>query len=89
MQAVEPKHSFSIGSCHTLIYHADTGQGIPRHEHSYPHVTYCAAGSILVSKHNKQTILAKDSTPITLRAGEWHEIEALCENTVFVNVFAV
>lgn len=89
MKAVDPSHTFSIGSCHTHVYHADAGEGIPKHEHSYPHITYCAAGSIRVSKQDKQAILVKNSTPIMLRAGEWHEIEALSENTVFVNVFAV
>jgi hypothetical protein len=30
----------------------------------------------------------KNSQPLNLPAGEWHEIEALEDNTVFVNVFA-
>jgi hypothetical protein len=30
----------------------------------------------------------KDSQPLNLPAGEWHEIEALEDGTVFVNVFA-
>lgn len=34
------------------------------------------------------TAIEKNSQPLNLPAGEWHEIEALEDNTVFVNVFA-
>lgn len=32
--------------------------------------------------------MTKDTQPVNLRANEWHEIEALEDGTVFVNVFA-
>jgi hypothetical protein len=32
--------------------------------------------------------MTKESQPITLKANEWHEIEALEDGTVFCNVFA-
>jgi hypothetical protein len=32
--------------------------------------------------------MTKDSQPLNLPAGEWHELEALEDGTVFVNVFA-
>ena len=32
--------------------------------------------------------MTKDTKPVNLVAREWHEIEALEDNTVFVNVFA-
>jgi hypothetical protein len=33
-------------------------------------------------------IATKDTQPVNLLANEWHEIEALQDGTVFVNVFA-
>jgi quercetin dioxygenase-like cupin family protein len=89
MKVVEPKHTFSIGSYYTSIYHANVDEGLPQHEHTYAHITYCASGSILITKKDKQVVLEKNSAPVLLSAGEWHEIEALSENTVFVNVFSV
>lgn len=32
--------------------------------------------------------MTEDTQPINLLAGEWHEIEALDDGTVFVNVFS-
>ena len=32
--------------------------------------------------------MTKDTQPVNLVANEWHEIEALEDGTVFVNVFA-
>jgi hypothetical protein len=32
--------------------------------------------------------MTKDTQPVNLVAGKWHEIEALEDGTVFVNVFA-
>jgi hypothetical protein len=33
-------------------------------------------------------VFNKNTQPLNLLAGEWHEIEALEDGTVFVNVFA-
>jgi len=30
----------------------------------------------------------KFTQPVNLKAAEWHEIEALEDNTVFINIFA-
>ena len=70
------------------IFHPNKGEGIPRHEHSYAHLTICHAGSILVTKEGKELIMTKDTQPVNLVANEWHELEALEDGTVFVNVFA-
>jgi len=85
---VTPAHSFTYDGAQINIYHADKGQGLPRHEHSYSHATYCSAGSCVVRKANKQVVIDKMSQPANLLANEWHEIEALEDNTVFMNVFA-
>jgi hypothetical protein len=49
----------------------------------------CNAGSCLVTLENgKSKVIDKDSIPVNLLAGIQHEIEALEDGTVFVNVFA-
>jgi quercetin dioxygenase-like cupin family protein len=70
------------------VYHADKGQGLPRHEHRYAHLTMCTAGSCVVRKEGKEVVVTKNTQPINLVANEWHEIEALEDGTVFINVFA-
>jgi quercetin dioxygenase-like cupin family protein len=70
------------------VYHADKGEGIPRHEHAYAHLTMCHAGRILVTKEGRSLEVTKDTQPVNLIAAEWHEIEALEDGTVFVNIFA-
>jgi quercetin dioxygenase-like cupin family protein len=71
------------------IFHADKGQGLPRHEHTYSHLTICHAGSCVVRKEGKELVMTKNTQPVNLMGNEWHEIEALEDGTVFVNVFAV
>lgn len=70
------------------VFHVNTGEGLPKHEHSYSHLTMCHAGKIIVRKENRELIMTKDTQPVNLVADEWHEIEALEDNSVFVNVFA-
>jgi len=48
----------------------------------------CHAGSVRVSNERRSLVMTKDTQPVNLVANEWHEIEALEDNTVFVNVFA-
>lgn len=69
------------------VYHANKGEGLPRHEHTFSHLTACYSGSCVVRKEGKELILTKDSSPVDLAANEWHEIEALEDNTTFVNTF--
>jgi quercetin dioxygenase-like cupin family protein len=85
---VTPAHSFTYDGAQINIYHANKGEGLPKHEHTFSHATYCSAGSCLVRKENKQVVIDKMSQPANLLANEWHEIEALEDNTVFMNVFA-
>ena len=68
------------------IHHANRGEGLPRHEHNFSHLTMCHAGSIAIRKEGKEVVRTKDSQPVNLVANEWHEIEAMEDGTVFVNV---
>ena len=85
---VEPKYSFTYEGVTTNIYHANKGEGLPKHEHLYSHATMCHSGSCIVRKENKEFVINKEHTPVNLKEKEWHEIEALEDNTVFVNIFS-
>lgn len=85
---ISPAHFFIYDGAVVNIYHANKGEGLPRHEHTYAHATFCPAGSCVVRKKDKEAIFTKTTQPANLKAGEWHEIEALEDETVFINVFA-
>ena len=88
MIALAPRHSFTYDGAQLNVYHANKGEGLPKHEHMYSHATVCHSGSCAVRVEGKELIMTKDTQPVNLSAGKWHEIEALENNTVFVNVFA-
>lgn len=85
---VEDKHHFIYDGVIVNIYHANKGEELPAHIHPYSHATFCSSGSCVVRKDNKEFIFDKNTQPINLVAAEWHEIEALDDNTVFINVFS-
>ena len=88
MIALAPAHNFIYDGTTINVFCADKGQGLPRHEHTYAHATFCTSGSCVIRKEGKEVIFAKTTQPANLKAGEWHEIEALEDGTVFINVFA-
>lgn len=88
MNQITPRFSVTQDGTQLNIYHPAKGEGLPKHEHSYSHLTICTSGSIIVRKENREVTLTKDSQPVNLVANEWHEIEALEDGTVFINVFA-
>jgi len=88
MILLAPKFSVVQNGTTLNVYHADAGEGLPGHEHIYSHLTMCHAGSCIVRKEGKELVMTKDTQPVNLRGIEWHEIEALEDGTIFVNVFA-
>jgi len=88
MTRIAPRFSVIQNGTTLNIYHADVGQGLPRHTHDYAHLTICTAGSCMVRKEGRQLVMTKDTQPVNLVGAEWHEIEALENGTVFINVFA-
>jgi hypothetical protein len=88
MNTVNPRFSVTYDGAMLNVYHANKGEGLPKHEHVYSHLTMCHAGSIIVRKEGRELVMTKDTQPVNLVAAEWHEIEALEDDTVFVNVFA-
>ena len=88
MIASAPQHMVTYDGAVMNVYHCDKGQGLPRHEHVYAHLTMCHAGSCIVRKEGRELVMTKDTQPANLTANEWHEIEALEDGAVFVTVFA-
>jgi len=88
VQSLLPTHQFTYDGAQLHVYHANKGQGVPSHSHIYSHLTICHNGSCLISLEGRSYTIDKHSQPLNLPAGQWHEIEALEDNTVFVNVFA-
>ena len=86
--AVGAKHIFTYDGATVNIFHANKGEGLPKHEHAYAHATFCTAGSCVVRKEGKEVIFDKTTQPANLKENEWHEIEALEDGTVFVNIFS-
>ncbi len=88
IKQINPKHIFTYDGATLNVYHADKGQGLPKHEHLYSHATVCHSGSCIVRVQGKELVMDKNTQPVNLLGGKWHEIEALEDETVFVNVFA-
>jgi len=88
VESVTPVHQVTYDGAVLNIYHANKGQGLPAHEHAYAHLTICHAGSCLVRKEGRELLMTKMTQPVNLIAAEWHEIEAMEDGTVFVNVFS-
>lgn len=88
MIAVTPVHSFTYDGAQINVFHVNKGQGLPKHSHLYAHATMCNAGLCLVALEGRSYTIDKNSKPLNLPANEWHEIEALEDGTVFVNVFS-
>jgi quercetin dioxygenase-like cupin family protein len=85
---IAPKFSVNQGATSINVYHGNKGQGIPKHTHAYSHLTFCHTGKISVRKENKELVMDRDTQPVNLVGDEWHEIEALEDGTIFVNVLA-
>jgi quercetin dioxygenase-like cupin family protein len=88
VMAIPPVHSVTYDGAQLNVYHANKGEGLPRHQHEYAHLTMCHAGSCIIRKENIEKIVDKNTQPINLKENEWHEIEALEDGTVFCNVFS-
>lgn len=88
MTVLTPRFTVAQNNTIVNVYHANKGGMLPRHEHSYSHLTMCHAGSCIVRKEGRELVMTKNTQPVNLVAAEWHEIEALEDDTVFVNVFS-
>lgn len=88
MKQITPRFVVRQDGTSLQVYHANKGEGLPKHEHIFSHLTFCHAGKIVVRKEGRELVMGFDTQPVNLVAVEWHEIEALEDGTVFVNVFS-
>lgn len=89
MNNLTPRHVLIYDGAVLNIFHANKGEGLAMHAHMYSHAIVCNSGSCLVSLENgKSLVMKKDTQPVDLLANIKHEIKALEDETVFVNVFA-
>ena len=88
MKTIGHAHEVTHEKSTFRVFHANKWEGLPRHEHAYAHLTVCHAGSCVIRKEGIEKFIDKYTQPINLKANEWHEIEALEDGTVFVNVFS-
>ena len=82
-----PKYSFKYNQMVFNLYHGNKGAVLPRHEHDFPHLTVTTSGKTCVRKENVYLEMTVEDEPVNLRENEWHEIECLEDNTVFINIF--
>jgi quercetin dioxygenase-like cupin family protein len=85
---IPPAHSFVYDGARLNVFYANKGEGLARHSHNFAHATFCTSGSCHVRKEGKEIIMDKNTQPINLKEIEWHEIEAIEDGTVFINVFS-
>lgn len=85
MWSLAPTTRYVYNGVVSTIYNADVGQGLPRHEHTFAHTTVCVQGRMVVRKEGKEIELIPLDSPLLLTANEWHEVEALEPNTIFMN----
>jgi len=85
---IAPTHKVTYDGAEFNVFHANKSQGLAKHSHAYAHLTMCHAGSCVIRKEGIEKVIDKYTQPINLKENEWHEIEALEDGTVFVNVFA-
>lgn len=78
--------SFVYRSVRISEFLANKGEGLPKHVHDYSHGTACIVGSCVIRKENIELVLTPKDDAIVLTANEWHEIEALEDGTIFMNM---
>ena len=84
--SVGPEKLFIYKGLQVAQYLLNTGEGLPKHEHIFNHSTMCVLGSCVIKKENVEIILHAKDNAIDLIANQWHEIEALEDNTIIINI---
>jgi len=87
MKTIPPTYTFLYDKVRFAVYHANAGEGLLRHEHTFAHLTMCVAGLCAIRKENVYKEMDKATIPVILKENEWHEVEALVDNSIFINVF--
>jgi quercetin dioxygenase-like cupin family protein len=81
------QHGFAVLGRTFVRYVFARGEGLPRHQHDVDHLTLVAAGRIVARTDDRVLERGPTDPPILFRANRAHEIEALEDGTVVLNVF--
>jgi quercetin dioxygenase-like cupin family protein len=68
------------------VFYLNKNQGLPLHEHTTGHMVICGSGSIVCRSNNTEVILNKYSEPFYFQPCIPHEIEALEDNSMCINI---
>jgi len=88
IQNIPRTHEFHYAGIGICIYHASKGEGLAKHNHTFTHANMVLAGKVLLRKEGVEIVADKFTQPVNLKPVEWHEIEVIEDNTVWVNIFA-
>ena len=86
LEQITVGYKFVYGGITFFYYSGNKGQGLPKHAHTFSHLTFVASGKTCIRKENVYRELLPGDHPLNLKELEWHEIEILEDNTVFINV---
>jgi quercetin dioxygenase-like cupin family protein len=85
LKPCEFNYVFDYKGLHLTYYSGNSGEGLPKHEHGFSHFVMVARGKVCICKENTYKELSAGDLPVDLKENEWHEIEILEDNTVFIN----
>lgn len=81
------QHLFEALGQSFVRYIFEKGEGLPRHQHNVDHLTIVAAGRVVARTDDRVLERGPSDAPILFRAGRSHEVFALENETVILNVF--
>jgi len=79
-------YNYWFGDVTIYAYLANLAEGLAMHNHEYKHLVICATGKIQVKDGDNILELVSTDRPYELVAQQNHEITALEDGTVFINV---
>jgi quercetin dioxygenase-like cupin family protein len=82
------QRAFTGLGCSFQRYVLARGEGLAMHQHDVDHLTIVAAGRIIARNDERVVERGPADAPILFRANRAHEIEAIEDGTVVLNVFA-
>jgi len=85
----EPAHQMNVNGVLVQSFYVNNGEGVNNHEHDYSHVTLCHSGKIRITNSYVQVDMDSNTPAILIKGDEWHQIEALENNTIFISVFSL
>lgn len=83
------QRAFAGLGCSFQRYDLARGEGLPMHQHDVDHLTIVCAGRVVARTDARVVERGPGDPPILFRAHRAHELEALEDGTVILNVFPV